>query len=82
VQAIYPPDARQEHVSDSLTAQFVVDETGHAVPGSITITRARYRAFIDAVAPAILNSEYQPAMVNGCPVKYAVQQAFIFDPRR
>lgn len=78
VRPRFPHDALLSGVADTIDAEFVVDETGHAPFETIKITRARYREFMREVATAIAESEYYPALVNGCPVSTFLGQTYYF----
>jgi hypothetical protein len=86
----YPADLQLQGFSGSVTIEFLVDTTGHAVPGSLRDSwpkgRARlagdggraYAQFVAAARESVRRSTYVPARLGGCPVIETVRQPFVF----
>jgi hypothetical protein len=74
----WPRAARNLKVEDVLDLQYVVDEFGHMLPGSLRVLRGGYREFGEAAAGALEKAEFTPAKVRGCPVAQLVQQRIRF----
>jgi TonB family protein len=74
----WPREARNLNVEDVLDLQYVVDEFGHTLPGSLRVVRGGYREFGEAAAEALARAEFTPAKVRGCPVAQLVQQRIQF----
>lgn len=56
-------------LADSVTLALVVDESGHAVPGTIRLVRGQYREFARAAAQSAEHARYYAGAVAGCAVK-------------
>jgi protein TonB len=74
----YPPTLRAAQIEGSVVAQFVVDTTGLAEPGSITFPESTHAQFAEAVRQSLLRSRYLPAMIGDHRVRQLVQQRFAF----
>ena len=74
----YPDMLRQAGVEGEVLAQFVVDTTGKAEPGSLKILKSSHDMFIQSVKNALPNMKFIPAEVGGRKVKQLVQQPFTF----
>jgi protein TonB len=74
----YPDMLRQAGVEGEVLAQFVVDTTGRAEPGSLKILKSSHDLFVQAVKNALPNMRFIPAEVGGRKVKQLVQQPFTF----
>ena len=74
----YPDMLRQAGVEGEVLAQFVVDTTGRAEPGSLKILKSSHDMFIQSVKNALPNMKFIPAEVGGRKVKQLVQQPFTF----
>jgi protein TonB len=69
---------RQAGVEGEVLAQFVVDTTGKAEPGSLKILKSSHDMFIQSVKNALPQMKFIPAEVGGKKVKQLVQQPFTF----
>jgi protein TonB len=74
----YPDMLRQAGVEGEVLAQFVVDTTGKAEPGSLKILKSSHDMFIQSVKNALPQMKFIPAEVGGRKVKQLVQQPFTF----
>lgn len=74
----YPEPERSKHVEGEVLAQYVVDTTGIAVPGSLRILESTSQSFTDAVRTALPSMRFIPAEVKGRKVKQLIQQPFTF----
>ena len=77
-QPAYPETLRSAGIEGEVDAEFVVDTTGRAEPGSIKITKATNDLFKAAVVSALPKMRFLPAEVGGKKVKQLVQQPFTF----
>jgi protein TonB len=78
----YPDMLRQAGVEGEVLAQFVVDTTGRAEPGSLKILKQSHDLFVQSVRNALPNMRFIPAEVGGRKVKQLVQQPFTFSITR
>jgi protein TonB len=78
VQPRYPDMLRQAGVEGEVLAQFVVDTTGKAEPGSLKILKSSHDMFVQSVKNALPQMKFIPAEVGGRKVKQLVQQPFTF----
>ncbi|MEO7218286.1 MAG: energy transducer TonB [Gemmatimonadaceae bacterium] len=74
----YPETLRSAGIEGEVDAEFVVDTTGRAEPGSLKITKATNDLFKAAVVSALPRMRFYPAEVGGRKVKQLVQQPFTF----
>jgi len=74
----YPDMLRQAGFEGEVLAQFVVDTTGKAEPGSLKILKSSHDMFIQSVKNALPQMKFIPAEVGGRKVKQLVQQPFTF----
>jgi protein TonB len=74
----YPDILRQAGVEGEVLAQFVVDTTGRAEPGSFKALKSSHDLFITAVRNALPGMRFIPAEVGGRKVRQLVQQPFSF----
>jgi protein TonB len=74
----YPDMLRQAGVEGEVLAQFVVDTTGRAEPGSLKILKSSHDMFVQSVKNALPQMRFIPAEVGGRKVKQLVQQPFSF----
>ena len=77
-QPRYPDMLRQAGVEGEVLAQFVVDTTGRAEPGSLKILKSSHDMFVQSVKNALPQMRFIPAEVGGRKVKQLVQQPFSF----
>lgn len=82
LQAAYPPELYASKISGSLTAEFVVDATGKVEPETFTVVATTHRLLGAAVASALAESVFVPAMKDGRSVRQFVRQRFDFGPEQ
>jgi len=75
-QPIFPVEARQAAVGDSVAIEFVVDEHGVPIKTTMRLLSAKYVQYAQLVADAVLRSRYVPATAAGCPVKGLIERAW------
>jgi TonB family protein len=74
----YPDALRAANVEGEVLAQFVVDEDGTIVAGSLKVLRSNHELFTEAVKAALPEMRFSPAEVDGRKVKQLLQQSFTF----
>lgn len=74
----YPTALRSAGIEGDVTAQFIVDRSGHASAESIRIISATNELFAASVKRAIPRMRFVAARLNGEPVAQSVQQLFSF----
>jgi periplasmic protein TonB len=74
----YPDMLRSAGVEGEVLAQFVVDTTGRAEPGSFKVLKTSHELFAQAVKNALPRMRFLPAEIGGRKVKQLVQQPFNF----
>ncbi len=75
----YPQQLRDARVDGVVLAQFVVDTTGRVDMNTFKALKSDHELFTDAVRTALVDMQFQPALVGGRPVKQLVQQPFQFN---
>jgi len=74
----FPDILKQAGVEGQVLAQYVVDENGMPMPGSLKILKSTHALFTKAVQDAFPNMRFTAAEVGGRKVKQLVQQPFVF----
>lgn len=74
----YPDILRSAGVEGEVLAQFVVDTSGRADPGTFKVLKSSHDLFSQAVRQALPQMRFIPAEVGGHRVKQLVQQPFTF----
>jgi len=74
----YPETLRNSGVEGQVTAQFVVDEHGHAEADSVRFVGSNNFMFEEAVRVALRRMRFVPAEVGGRKVRQLVQMPFVF----
>ena len=77
-QPRYPEILKSASVEGEVMAQFVVDTSGRAEPGSFKVLKSSHELFTAAVREALPRMRFLPAEVGGRKVKQLVQQPFQF----
>ncbi len=89
-QLTYPEDLRSRGVTGVVIANFVVDTSGHPIPGTIKdvwlpsqkrptgFLLSYYNEFAQSAFRSLKTATYTPARLGGCPVSQLVQQPFTF----
>jgi protein TonB len=78
----YPEALRSAGVEGKVLVEFVVDERGQAVQGSIRVVQSDNDLFADAVRVALGRMRFTPAEVGGKNVSQLVQMPFVFSLNR
>ena len=74
----YPDALRSASVQGEVLAQFVVSANGDVLPGSLKILRSSHALFTGAVATALTTMRFEPARVEGTPVRQMLTMPFTF----
>jgi protein TonB len=74
----YPEVLRSAGIEGKVTVEFVVDERGRPVQGSIRVVQSDNDLFADAVRVALGRLRFTPAEVGGKKVSQLVQMPFVF----
>jgi hypothetical protein len=87
----YPEKSRANAMTGGVEIEYIVDQEGKVVPGSLAevwpddrpkLDRSDmefYRAFLRAVERGFPTARFSPALIGGCPVKQKVKQVFNFE---
>jgi protein TonB len=78
----YPEALRNAGLEGKVVAEFVVDESGQPVLGSIRIVQSDNDLFADAVRVALRRMRFTAAEVGGKKVSQLVQMPFVFTLNR
>jgi protein TonB len=78
----YPEALRGAGIEGKVLVEFVVDERGQAVQGSIRVVQSDNDLFADAVRVALGRMRFTPAEVGGKKVSQLVQMPFVFTLNR
>ena len=78
----YPEALRSAGVEGKVIVEFVVDERGQPVQGSIRVVQSDNDLFADAVRVALGRLRFTPAEVGGKKVSQLVQMPFVFTLNR
>ncbi|HEX4682365.1 MAG TPA: TonB family protein, partial [Gemmatimonadaceae bacterium] len=74
----YPPMLRSARVEGEVLAQFVVDTSGRAEPGTFKILKSTHDLFTQSVRDVLPTLRFSPAEMNGRRVRQLVQMPFPF----
>ncbi|MGH7653334.1 MAG: M56 family metallopeptidase [Gemmatimonadaceae bacterium] len=74
----YPDILKTAGVGGEVYASFTVDTTGLVDVSSLKIIKSTHKLFAEAVAAALPNMRFTPALVGGRKVRQLVQQPFVF----
>jgi len=77
---VYPDSLWRAGASGRVVAEFVVDSAGLIEPESVRIVSATQPAFTSAVTAALGEAVFQPAVLDGKPVRQIVLLPFVFSP--
>ena len=87
----YPEKSRTNRMMGGVQIEYVVDQNGKVVPGSLEEVWPEdrpklsgsdldfYRAFLRAVERGLPSAEFSPALIGGCAVKQKVKQVINFE---
>jgi protein TonB len=78
----YPESLRSAGIEGKVVVEFVVDERGQAVQGSIRVVQSDNDLFAAAVKAALGRLRFTPAEVGGKKVSQLVQMPFVFTLNR
>ena len=78
----YPESLRNAGIEGKVLVEFVVDERGQPVQGSIRVVQSDNDLFADAVRVALSRLRFTPAEVGGKKVSQLVQMPFVFTLNR
>jgi protein TonB len=78
----YPESLRSAGIEGKVLVEFVVDERGQPVQGSIRVVQSDNDLFADAVRVALGRMRFTPAEVGGKKVSQLVQMPFVFTLNR
>jgi periplasmic protein TonB len=78
----YPEALRSAGIEGKVLVEFVVDERGQPVQGSIRVVQSDNDLFTDAVGAALGRMRFTPAEVGGKKVSQLVQMPFVFTLNR
>lgn len=78
----FPEMLKSSGVEGVVLAQFVVDEAGAVVPGTLRILKSDHELFGEAVQAAVPGMKFTSAKIGGRAVKQMVQQPFRFSLSR
>ena len=76
VDPVYPPLARQTHISGTVVVDAVIDEQGNVVQAHIV---SGHPLLVDAALRAVLQWKYAPTSLNGQPISVELQVQVHFD---
>ncbi len=80
IQDSYPTDLRTRGVGGMVELQFVVDAKGKVDPSSVEVVDATQTALGEAARKVVTKLDFNPAKVNGTPVKVKVTLPIIYKP--
>jgi len=78
----YPEALRSAGIEGRVLVEFVVDERGQAIQGTIRVVQSDNDLFTDAVKAALGRLRFTPAEVGGKKVSQLVQMPFVFTLNR
>jgi protein TonB len=78
----YPEALRSAGIEGKVLVEFIVDERGQPVQGSIRVVQSDNALFADAVRVALGRLRFTPAEVGGKKVSQLVQMPFVFTLNR
>ena len=74
----YPPDLEKQAVEGGVSAEWVVDSTGHADTTSFHVVTSTHPGFTEAVRAVLPLMRFRPAELAGRRVAQMVRQEFMF----
>jgi protein TonB len=80
IQDSYPADLKSRGVGGMVELQFVVDDKGKVDPGSVEVVDATQTALGEAAKKVVTKLDFNPAKVNGTPVRVKVTLPIIYKP--
>jgi TonB family protein len=79
---VYPDSLWTAAVPGRAVAEFIVGEDGRVEVGTVSIASATHPYFASAVRSTLDRAVFNPALLNGKPVRQLVQLPFRFEPRK
>jgi TonB family protein len=79
---VYPDSLWTAAVPGRAVAEFIVGEDGRVEVGTVSIASATHPYFASAARAALDRAVFNPALLNGRPVRQLVDLPFHFEPRR
>jgi len=76
----YPPVLERAGIGGSVTAEFVIDTTGHPEANEFRVINTTNPAFNEPAKEMIMKSVFRPGRVRGQAVRVRVQQRVSFNP--
>jgi len=76
----YPPVLERAGIGGTVTAEFVIDTTGHPEPNEFRIINTTNPAFNEPAKEMIMKSVFRPGRVRGQAVRVRVHQRVSFNP--
>ncbi len=76
----YPPVLERAGIGGSVTAEFVIDTTGHPEAAEFRVINSTNPAFNEPAKEMIMKSVFRPGKVRGQAVRVRVQQRVSFNP--
>jgi len=76
----YPPVLERAGIGGAVTAEFVIDTTGHPEPNEFRIINSTNPAFNEPAREMVMKSVFRPGRVRGQAVRVRVQQRVSFNP--
>jgi protein TonB len=80
IQDSYPADLKNRGVGGMVELQFVVDDKGKVDPGTVEVVDATQTALGEAAKKVVARLDFNPAKVNGTPVRVKVTLPIIYKP--
>jgi TonB family protein len=74
----YPEILKKAGVSGQVIVSFVVDTTGTADVQTLKVLKSSHELFLNAIATALPDMRFTPALVGGKKVKQLVMEPFVF----
>ncbi len=81
LDAAYPPELFATRESGTVVAEFVVDAMGRMERETFAVVSSTHQLLSSAVAGALAQSTFVPALKDGRPVRQFVRQRFDFGPK-
>jgi TonB family protein len=79
---VYPDSLWTAAVPGRAVAEFIVGQDGRVEVGTVSIASATHPYFASAVRVALDRAVFNPALLNGKPVRQLVELPFHFEPER
>ena len=74
----YPDSLQRLGIEGWVTAQFIVDTTGHPADSTLRILDFTHQPFVQSVRDALPGMIFRPAEIRGAKIRQLVQQTFSF----